>query len=85
MTAASPSIAWKQDSVAGVPVQRFIGHVGAVEIGAVEFDGSNRLWIWSSPLVEDAWGWAPSEHGAKQALDLWLRNWLENFRAYMGT
>ena len=38
------AIVWKQASVAGVKLQRFTGHVGDIEIGFVEYDGSNRLW-----------------------------------------
>jgi hypothetical protein len=74
-------IRWRQDDVAGVPLQRYIGHAGTVEVGFVEFDGGNRMWIWSSGLADEAWGWAPTGEGAKQALELWLRNWLENFRS----
>ena len=73
-------IAWTQDSVAEVPLRRFTGRVGAVEAGFVEYDGGNRMWVWSSPLAEDAWGWSPTEEGAKLALEGWLRRWLENFR-----
>jgi hypothetical protein len=75
-------ISWKQDSVAGLPLNRHVGRVGAVEVGAVEFDGSNRLWTWSSPLVEDAWGHAPGEQAAKEAFEFWLRDWIENFRPF---
>ncbi len=75
-------IAWRQATVAGMPLRRHVGHVGEVEVGAVEFDGSNRLWTWSSPLAEDAWGHAQTEHGAKQAFEAWLRGWLENFRPF---
>ncbi|HEY8566033.1 MAG TPA: hypothetical protein VIL65_11070 [Beijerinckiaceae bacterium] len=74
-------LVWTQEEVAGVPLRRSVGRAGAVEAGAVEFDGSNGLWVWSSPLAEDAWGWAPTEAGARQALELWLKGWLENFRA----
>lgn len=74
------SITWTQARVANVPLRRFVGHVGAVEVGAVEFDGSNRLWTWSSPLAEDAWGRAQSEAGARQGFEVWLLAWLENFR-----
>jgi len=77
----SGPIRWQQDSIAGVPLQRFIGHAGTVEVGFVEFDSGNRMWIWSSGLADDAWGWAPTGDGAKLALELWLRTWLENFRA----
>ena len=77
------SITWTQASVANVPLRRFVGHVGPVEVGAVEFDGSNRLWTWSSPLAEDAWGHAQSEAGAKQGFEVWLRGWLENFRPFL--
>jgi hypothetical protein len=76
-------IVWTQPNVAGVPVGRLIGHVGAVEVGAIEFDPSNRLWLWSSPLVEDAWGWAPTEMGAKGAASVWLRQWLGNFQTFL--
>ena len=76
-------IAWIQDSVAQVPLKRHVGRVGAVEVGVVEYDWSNRMWVWSSPLAEDAWGWAPEEQGAKQAFEVWLRDWLSNFRAFL--
>ena len=54
-------IEWKQASVAGVRLRRFTGHVGGIEVGSVEFDGSNRLWTWSSPFAEDVWGHAPTQ------------------------
>ena len=79
---AESPLTWKQESVAAVPLPRFTGHVGAVLVGTVEFDGSNRLWTWFSPLVDDAWGFAPTEEAAKQAFELWLRRWLENFRPF---
>ncbi|MCB5175818.1 MULTISPECIES: hypothetical protein [Microvirga] len=75
-------ISWEQDSVAGVPLQRHVGFVGTVEVGSVQYDGSNRFWIWSSPLQEDAWGYGPTEGAAKRAMELWLASWLENFRAF---
>jgi hypothetical protein len=76
-------IAWTQESVADVPLKRFVGHVQTVEVGAVEYDGANRMWVWSSPLAEDAWGWAPEEQSAKQALESWLVEWLRNFRSFL--
>jgi hypothetical protein len=75
-------ITWQQDNVAGVPLNRYVGFVGPVEVGAVQFDGSNRFWIWSSPLQEDAWGYGPTEDAAKQAMELWLASWLDNFRTF---
>ena len=76
-------IAWAQATGADAPLRRFVGRVGSVEIGTVEYDGSNRMFVWSSPLAEDAWGWGPTEHAAKQALELWLKRWLENFRGLL--
>src|SRR3954465_5661485 len=73
-------IEWKQASVAGVKLRRLTGHVGGIEVGSVEFDGSNRLWTWSSPFAEDVWGHAPTQAGAQQALETWLRGWLEKLR-----
>ena len=73
-------IEWKQASVAGVKLRRFTGHVGGIEVGSVEFDGSNRLWTWSSPFAEDVWGHAPTQAGAQKALAIWLRGWLERLR-----
>jgi hypothetical protein len=73
-------IEWKQASVAGVKLRRFTGHVGGIEVGSVEFDGSNRLWTWSSPFAEDVWGHAPTQAGAQKALEIWLRGWLEKLR-----
>jgi hypothetical protein len=75
-------IVWTQDQVAGTPLRRYVGHVGGVEVGAVAYDGSNRLWTWSSPLQEDVWGHAQDEDAAKRAFEAWLRGWLESFRPY---
>jgi hypothetical protein len=75
-------IAWRQDSVAGVPLNRYVGYVGPVEVGSVQYDGSNRFWVWASPLQEDAWGYGPTEGAAKTAMELWLRSWLDNFRPF---
>jgi len=76
-------IQWRQDRVAGVPLKRFVGFVGPVEVGQVAYDGSNRFWVWSSSLQEDAWGYGPTEQAAKTAFEIWLRSWLENFRAFL--
>jgi hypothetical protein len=76
-------IRWQQDRVAGVPLDRHLGFVGPVEVGQVAYDGSNRFWVWSSPLQEDAWGYGPTEQAAKAAFELWLRSWLENFRSFL--
>ena len=73
-------IAWTQDSVAGVPLKRFVGTLGTVEVANVSYDGGNRFWVRATPLQEDAWGYGPSEKAAKAAVELWLRDWLENFR-----
>lgn len=75
-------IAWVQDSVAGVPLRRFVGHVGPIEVGNVSYDGGNRFWVWATPLQEDAWGYGPTEDAAKAALEMWLVGWLENFRRF---
>ena len=80
---SAPSrIAWTQDEVAGVALRRFIGRVGAVQVGTVDYDGSNRFWIWATPLQEDAWGYGATEEAAKAAFEQWLRGWLDNFRAF---
>jgi hypothetical protein len=79
---AMSRIIWRQDSVAGIPLNRFVGFVGEIEVGNVSYDGGNRFWVWASPLQEDAWGYGPSDEAAKAALELWLRRWLENFRAF---
>lgn len=76
-------IQWQQDQVAGVPLNRHIGFVGRIEVGSVAYDGSNRFWIWSTPLQEDAWGYGPTEQAAKTALELWLVSWLDNFRSFI--
>ena len=75
-------ITWQQDSVAGVSLNRHACYAGAIEVGWVMYDGSNRLWIWSSPLAEDAWGYGPSEEAAKHGFEVWLATWLENFRPF---
>jgi hypothetical protein len=45
----------------------------------VAYDGSNRFWIWSSPLQEDAWGDGPTVQVAKAAFESWLLSWLKHF------
>ncbi|GAB6844984.1 hypothetical protein HNR00_000015 [Methylorubrum rhodinum] len=79
---ASSPIVWSQARSAGVPMQRFTGHVGTVEVGIVEYDGSNRLWTWWSPLAEAAWGHGQDAEGAQRGFEAWLRGWLENFRPF---
>ncbi|MGU3540680.1 hypothetical protein [Methylobacterium sp. A54F] len=79
---AASSVTWTQGRVAEVPLQRFVGRVGAVDVAICEYDGSNRLWTWWSPLAEDVWGHAPDAEGAKRHCELWLRDWLENFRPF---
>jgi hypothetical protein len=73
-------ITWTPDATADVPLQRFTAQAGAVEVGFVEYDGVNRMWVWSSRLSEDAWGWGTTADAAKHGLEAWLRAWLENFR-----
>jgi hypothetical protein len=75
-------ISWRQDSVAGIPLNRFVGFVGEIEVGNVSYDGGNRFWVWASPLQEDAWGYGPSDEAAKAALEHWLMQWLKNFRGF---
>ena len=75
-------ITWTQDEVAKVRLHRFTGHVGGVQVGTVEYDGAHKLWTWWSPLSEEAWGHAQEEGGAKQGFEVWLRQWLENFRLF---
>ncbi|EIM29535.1 hypothetical protein [Microvirga lotononidis] len=75
-------IRWQQDQVAGVPLNRHVGFVGPIEVGNVAYDGSNRFWIWSTPLQEDIWGYGPTEQAAKAALEAWLVSWLANFRPF---
>jgi hypothetical protein len=79
------AIEWKQARVAGVKLRRFTGHVDDIEVGFVEFDGSNRLWTWATPFAEDVWGHAPTEDAAKQALEAWLREWLMKLRPLLDT
>ncbi len=75
-------IAWSPPEADGQTARRLVGHVGPVEVGRVEYDPTNRLWLWSSPLAEEAWGWAPSQDGARRALEIWLRGWIEPFRPF---
>ena len=75
-------IAWTQDEVANVPLQRFTGRMGEVEVGTVEYDGAHSLWTWWCPFSEEAWGHAQEESGAKQGLEVWLRRWLKNFEPF---
>jgi hypothetical protein len=75
-------IIWTSDSIAGVPLRRALARVGEIDVGDVAYDGSNRLWTWSSPLADDAWGHATTELGAKQGFEVWLRGWLSNFAPF---
>ena len=59
-----------------MPLNRFVGFMGPIEVGNVAYDGSNKFWIWATPLQEDAWGYGPTDHAAKEALELWLAGWL---------
>lgn len=68
--------------MAGVPLNRYVGVVGSVEVGSVDYDGSNRFWIWSTPFQEDAWGYGTTDEAAKAAFEAWLAQWLENFRPF---
>lgn len=36
---------WTRDEVAGVPLRRWSARSGAVDVGFVEYDGGNRLWV----------------------------------------
>lgn len=75
-------LTWTRDEIASVPLRRFRAHSGEVEVGYVEYDGGNRMWVWASSLAEDAWGWGADESGVMQGLETWLRAWLENFRPF---
>jgi len=75
-------ITWTQDSVAGVPLNRYVGRVGKVVVGDVSYDGTNRFWIWATPLQEDAWGYGATQEAAQAAFEAWLQSWLENFKPF---
>ena len=62
---------------------RLVAFAGTLEVGAVMYDPSNRFWVWSSTLSDEAWGYGPSEDAAKRGYEAWLRNWLENFRGLL--
>ena len=79
---ANDTITWTQGGLSEVPLQRFTGRIGAIEVATVEYDGSTRLRTWRSPLSEDIRGHATEADGAKQAAEVWLREWLENFRPF---
>lgn len=79
---ADSPLTWTRDAVAGVPLRRSSARCGEIDVGFVEYDGGNRMWVWSSPLAEDAWGWGADESGAQQALETWLRGWLAHFRGF---
>lgn len=76
-------IEWHQENVAGVALKRHVGRVGTIEVATIMYDGSNKFWVWSSPLADDAWGYGPSEDAAKRGFEVWLREWLENFRSFL--
>lgn len=75
-------LTWTRDEIAGVPLRRYTARADKLDVGYVEYDGGNRMWVWASPLAEDAWGWGADEQGAQRALETWLRDWLQNFRAF---
>jgi hypothetical protein len=78
-----PGLVWTRDGVAGVALDRHVGRAGALEEGTVMYDGSNRMWVWSSPLSDEAWGYGTSEAAAKRGFEAWLRQWLLNFRGLL--
>jgi hypothetical protein len=62
---------------------RLVAFAGKLEVGTVLYDPSNRFWVWSSTLSDEAWGYGPSEDAAKRGYEAWLRAWLENFRGVL--
>lgn len=78
-----PSLEWTEETKAGVSLNRHTGRAGAIEVATVMYDGSNRFWVWSSPLADDAWGYGATLEGAKGGFEAWLRGWLENFRPFL--
>ena len=77
------ALEWTQDLQSGIPVNRYTGRAGAIDVATVMYDGSNRFWVWSSPLADDAWGYGPSLDAAQRGFEVWLRAWLENFGAFL--
>jgi hypothetical protein len=47
------------------------------------YDGSNRFWVWSSPLADDAWGYGTTAEAAQAAFEAWLATWLTNFASFL--
>lgn len=60
-----------------------VARAGAVEVARVMFDPSNRFYVWSSPLADDAWGYGPTEAAAQAGFEAWLLGWLDNFRPFL--
>jgi len=81
---SSPTLVWTQEERAGVPLAEFVGHAGAIEAGRVMYDGSNKFWVWSSALADDAWGYGTTRESAQAGFEAWLRTWLGIFRAFLG-
>ena len=77
------SLTWTQEERAGVPLAEFVARAGAIEAGRVMYDGSNKLWVWSSPLADDAWGYGTTREAAQGGFEAWLRSWLQNFREFL--
>lgn len=70
---------WQQESTAGILLKEHVAHAGRVEAGRVMYDASQRLWVWSSRLADDAWGYGTTAEAAKAGFEAWLRGWLRNF------
>jgi hypothetical protein len=74
---------WQQESTAGIALKEHVAHAGTIEAGRVMYDGSQRMWIWSSRLADDAWGYGMTAESAKAGFEAWLREWLRNFEGVM--
>ncbi|MGD9739576.1 MAG: hypothetical protein AB7O56_01090 [Bauldia sp.] len=74
---------WEQETTAGIPLNEHVAHAGTIEAGRVMYDASQRMWIWSSRLADDAWGYGTSAEGAKAGFEAWLREWLRNFEGVL--
>lgn len=65
-----------------MPLRRQMGFAGAIGAGSVAYDGSNRFFVWSTPLQKDVWDNGPTEEAARTTLKLLPVAWLKNSRSF---